>query len=331
MLITAVRRNVTVMLIAALASAHSVGAQAREFRLDAGHSDVEFSIGFLGSAVRGRFDGLRGTILYDNGDPTRSAVAIVIDMASLNTGARHRDEHLKSSDFFDVEKFPMAVFRSTGVSRTSTGLQLLGALTLHGVTREIAIPCSTIHAPTADPHGSTLIDFAGHVRLARLDFGIVGAGAHNEWFDRLRAATMTDSVDVALQISGWDTDFDRANDPAIAGALQRIEQQGVQAAVTRARGIAASDPARLKDAQWGLDQTARALAQKERHQDALTIYALEAELYPVSASAHAALGAAYEVTGDTARAGEAYRRALQLDPYETRALVRLTVRSRPDR
>jgi polyisoprenoid-binding protein YceI len=322
-------RRAAVLIALAGSTPAGAGGQAREFRLDAGHSDVGFAIGFLGSTVRGRFDGLRGTILYDARDPARSAIAIAIDMTSLNTGSRHRDEHLESPDFFDVSQFPMALFRSTGVTRSAAGLQLSGSLTLHGVSRDIVVPFFEIHPPTADPHGSRLIDFAGHVRLARRDFGIVGGSGHNEWFDQLRSATMADSVDLDLQISGWDTDFDRANDPGIAGAVQRIEQQGADATVARARTIAANEPAKLRDAQWGLDQTARALAQKGRQQDALTIYALEAELYPRSASAHAALGMAYEAAGKMSVAQEEYHRALSLDPYETRALVRLPVTRRP--
>jgi polyisoprenoid-binding protein YceI len=318
----------TVILALLLATATAVRGQTREFRVDGGHSDIEFTIGFLGTAVRGRFDNLRGTLLYDDRDPSRSAIAVAIDMRSLNTGSRHRDEHLASSDFFDVEHYPMTTFRTTVVRRTSTALELRGPLTMHGVTREIVIPFTLLHPPAADPHGSTLLDFVGRLRLARADFAIAGGSVHNEWFDKLRAATMADSVDVTLQVSAWDTDFERVADPTIAGALQRIEQQGAEAAVSRGRAIAASDPAKLKDQQWGLDQTAHALAQKGKQHDALTLYALEAELYPTSASAHAALGAAYEAAGKIDLARAEYERALQLDPYETRALVRLTTGSR---
>jgi polyisoprenoid-binding protein YceI len=81
-------------------------APVREFRIDAGHSDVAFSIGFLGHPVRGRFSDIRGLIAYSAGNPSASAVTVVIGAKSIATGSDHRDQHLRTSDFFDV------VFRS---------------------------------------------------------------------------------------------------------------------------------------------------------------------------------------------------------------------------
>src|SRR5437016_12788861 len=89
----------------------------REFRVDAGHSDVAFSIGFLGHPVRGRFDDIRGTIVYAAGNPSASAVTVVIGTKSIATGSAHRDEHLRSPDFFDVVKYPVIVYRSTSITR----------------------------------------------------------------------------------------------------------------------------------------------------------------------------------------------------------------------
>src|SRR3954465_11404796 len=90
---------------AASAAAQSGGRPAGpppEYRIDAGHSRVEFSIPFLYLPVRGRFNQLRGTLRYDPAEPERSSVTAVIDARSIDTGSEHRDEHLRSADFFEV-------------------------------------------------------------------------------------------------------------------------------------------------------------------------------------------------------------------------------------
>src|SRR5262249_52522633 len=96
-------------------------SRAREFRIDAGHSTIEFDIPFMYSRVRGRFDDVRGTILLPDSSMGKIADAgamAVIRVASVNTGSAHRDEHLRSSDFFDADRFPLIVFRATRVIGT---------------------------------------------------------------------------------------------------------------------------------------------------------------------------------------------------------------------
>ncbi|MDQ6886711.1 MAG: YceI family protein [Gemmatimonadota bacterium] len=320
---TALLRFLFPLIVPSVIGATSARAQSREFRLDAGHSDVEFRIGFLGSTVRGRFDGIRGTILYDERAPASSSITVVIDAASLNSGSRHRDEHLKSADFFDAARYPAIIFQSTSVGRETDGFAITGTLSLHGVTRTVRIPFRAVHPPLADPHGSTIIDFAGSVRLARDDFGISGGSSFNPWFDRLRAATMGDSVDVSLEVVAWDTDFARERSAEVEAALQRIGKEGVSATAARARDLYARNPAALKDQEWAIDRIGRALAQRGQLPDALAIFVLEAELFPQSASAHAALGAGYEAVGRSEDARTEYERALRQDPLETRALARM--------
>ncbi len=266
---------------------------------------------------------MRGTILYDDRQPARSSITIVIDAASLNSGSPHRDEHLKSSDFFDVAKYPAIIFQSISVARQGAGFAVRGPLTMHGVTKDIAIPFRAIHPPTADPHGSTLVDFAGSVRVARADYPIMGGSKYNDWCDQMRSATMADSVDISVEVSGWDTDFARAHHADVDTAVAHVERDGAAAVAARAHEAVAKNPDAFKDAEWNVDQIGRALAQRGKSAEALAIFTLEAELFPKSASAHTALGAGYEATGDKASARSHYERALQLDPRESRAMERL--------
>ncbi len=192
-----------VLLLVCVNRATAQSAGGKDYAIEMSHSTISFSINFLYSPVRGQFDQYRGRIFYDPAAPERSTVEITIDAKSIDTGSDHRDEHLRSSDFFDVVKFPAITFRSTRVERATNGLVVRGPFTLHGVTRDIAIRVTPVRAPVADPHGTGVVNFVGKTRLARKDFGILGGSRYNEWFDELRSRTMADSVDVLLEIQAW--------------------------------------------------------------------------------------------------------------------------------
>lgn len=126
----------------------------REYRVDAGHSDIAFSIGFLGHPIRGRFDDVKETIVYATNDPPASAITVVIAVKSIATGSAHRDEHLKSPDFFDAARYPYIRFRSASFARRGDSAIMTGGLTMHGVTRTVTVPFRETAAPVADPRGS---------------------------------------------------------------------------------------------------------------------------------------------------------------------------------
>src|SRR5262245_48920344 len=132
------RRAYALVIVAGLASAS--GAQTprasrsaphtlREYTVDFGHSIVEFSIPFAFSRVKGRFTNAKGTILYDEANPANSSVTMVIEAKSIDTGWPHRDEHLRTDDFFDVDKYPTIVFQSERVTRNGDGWVADGQLT----------------------------------------------------------------------------------------------------------------------------------------------------------------------------------------------------------
>jgi len=225
--------------MAGVAFASAPEPTVREFRIDAGHSDIAFSIGFLGHPVRGRFDDIRGTIVYAAGKPGASAITVVIGAKSIATGSAHRDEHLRSADFFDVARYPSIVFRSTTIESRGAALVANGVLTMHGVSRVVSIPFRESSPPIVDPHGSTIVLFSGQLRIARKDFGILGGSKYNDWFDEIRSATMADSVDISLDITGWDTDFDRIHQ--YDAPLQRIERDGIASTLERLRSLDLSD------------------------------------------------------------------------------------------
>ena len=113
-------------LAAALALAAPLAmAQTSTWKNDPAHSEVDFTIKHLGiSNVHGRFGHIDAVITYDEKDITKSTVKATIDVAGLATGESARDNHLKSPDFFDAEKFPTAKFVSTSVTKGGAGLQI---------------------------------------------------------------------------------------------------------------------------------------------------------------------------------------------------------------
>src|SRR5262249_28209891 len=122
--------------------------------------------------VRGHFTKYDVAIDLDEKDLTKSRVEVRIDAASIDTGVAQRDNHLRSADFFDVEKFPELRFTSRRVeSLGDDRLRVIGDLSLHGVTREVALEVE--HAGrTTDPWGNTRAGFSARTTLDRKDYGL---------------------------------------------------------------------------------------------------------------------------------------------------------------
>lgn len=141
------------------------------WEIDPGHAEVAF-IGrhLMLTKVRGRFTRVSGAIAVAQ-DPTASRLEVTIDMASVDSGDRARDDHLRSPDFFDVEKHPLAGFRSTAITRTGTSGTLTGDLTIKDVTRPVTLQVEYLgHA--RDPWGSDRAVFSAHATLNPEDWGL---------------------------------------------------------------------------------------------------------------------------------------------------------------
>jgi polyisoprenoid-binding protein YceI len=288
---------------------------AREYRIDTSHTDVTFSIGFLGHPVRGRFDDVRGTITYAPENPSASGVTVVIATKSISTGSAHRDAHLRSPDFFDAPRYPAIVFHSTSIAARGSTLIATGTLNMHGITRTVVIPFRETQPPLADPHGSDLVFFSGNLRIARKDFGIVGGSKYNDWFDELRSATMADSADIALEVTGWDPDPLRTT--RYDATIQRIDGAGMAAFVAPLARMSADS---LRGSLYDVEQLARVMQARGRNADAIALLKAVADRLDDEATIHDALARYYEVAGESAAAKQRATRALSLDSLDTRAL-----------
>jgi polyisoprenoid-binding protein YceI len=165
------------------------------YQIDTTHSSIEFSIRHLVIAkVRGRFTRFGGSIELDEADLTRSRVLADIEAASISTSEEKRDGHLRSPDFFDVEKYPVIAFASTKIEQKGDDLRLTGALTIHGVTRDVVLAVESLGA-TKDPWGNQRVAFSAKGSIDRKEFGL-------HWNQVLEAGgfLVGDKVELSLDV-----------------------------------------------------------------------------------------------------------------------------------
>jgi len=145
------------------------------WNIDPVHSVVEFKVKHMMiSNVKGHFSKVSGTLTYDEATPEKSSVEATIDVSSIDTRDAQRDGHLKSADFFDAEKFPNITFKSTNVKSTGAARGMVeGDLTIHGVTRKVALNVEGPTEPGKDPWGNTRIGVTATTKISRKDFGLI--------------------------------------------------------------------------------------------------------------------------------------------------------------
>ena len=153
----------------ALTAAETAGT----YSIDPLHTNVGFRVRHMGLAiVLGKFTDYTGTISYVPNDITKSSVQFTAKVASLDTGVKQRDDHLRSADFFEVEKFPEMTFRSTRIERKSDKTFIAhGDLKIKSVTRQIALPVE-FYGAIKDSQGQTRLGGSATLNINRQDYGI---------------------------------------------------------------------------------------------------------------------------------------------------------------
>jgi polyisoprenoid-binding protein YceI len=145
------------------------------YTIDPAHSAADFKVRHLMvTNVRGEFSGVTGTVQFDLENPANSKVEAKIDVNTIQTRDAQRDAHLKSADFFDVEKFPTITFVSKKVSKNaSDDYAVTGDLTIHGVTKEVVLDVEEVTPEAKDPWGNVKAGAAAKTKINRKDFGLV--------------------------------------------------------------------------------------------------------------------------------------------------------------
>ena len=144
---------------------------AGSWAIEPAHSEVGFTVRHLGlSKVRGRFNSFVGTVQVAENLPD-SKIEATVDLSSVDTNNDQRDEHLRSTDFFDVEAHPQLTFTSTGIQATGSVGTINGELSINGVTRPVSLD-TEFYGVGVDAYGTTRAGFSATTTISRKDFGV---------------------------------------------------------------------------------------------------------------------------------------------------------------
>ena len=145
------------------------------YQIDTAHTHAQFKVRHLMiSNVKGDFDKVSGTVTIDDENPSASSINVTIDVASISTREPQRDAHLKSPDFFDVEKFPTITFVSKEVVKSGDdSYEVVGDLTIHGVTKTADLNVEDLTPEMKDPFGLYRRGASAKTTILRKDFGLV--------------------------------------------------------------------------------------------------------------------------------------------------------------
>lgn len=170
-------------------------SQTVTYVIDPSHSTAGFKVRHLMvSNVRGEFSDVAGTVVFDAEDPANSKVEAAIDATTIQTREPQRDQHLKSADFFDVEKFPKITFISKKVAPVGEGeWRVVGDLSIHGVTKEVVLDVEGPTPEVKDPWGNIKIGATATTKVNRKDFGL-------GWNVALEAGGVLVGDEVAIQL-----------------------------------------------------------------------------------------------------------------------------------
>ncbi|MDR3606615.1 MAG: YceI family protein [Oligoflexia bacterium] len=144
------------------------------WELDPAHSSANFSVKHMMIAkVHGGFKSVKGKMQFDRNDLAHSSIEATIDASSIDTREPKRDEHLKSADFFDVQKYPALTFKSKRIEEADEDrFKVAGDLTIRGVTREVVLDVESSLDEIKDPYGNVKIGASAATRIKRKDFGL---------------------------------------------------------------------------------------------------------------------------------------------------------------
>lgn len=166
----------------------------KTYAIDKSHSEATFQVRHLVTQVRGRFSDFAGTIQFDESHPEQGSVEFTVQASSIDTNAADRDAHLRSEDFFHVDKFPTITFKSSKVTpKGANNFDVAGTLTIRGVSKDVTLPVDYLGSQK-DPWGSEKAGFETAITVNRKDFGLL-------WNAALETGGFLVGDDVKISIS----------------------------------------------------------------------------------------------------------------------------------
>ena len=167
------RKTILTILVCSITLMAQVST-GKPYPIDMNHSNVGFSVPIMNglSKVKGKFTDFAVTLNVDEKDITKSTVNVVIKATSIDTGVENRDKHLRTADFFDVEKYPDITFQSSRIEKKGKQFIAHGPLTVHGVTKEIALPFTVTGVNESADKTKKSVGYSASIVLNRRDYGI---------------------------------------------------------------------------------------------------------------------------------------------------------------
>jgi polyisoprenoid-binding protein YceI len=167
------------------------------YNFDKAHTFIQFSVNHTGLVeVPGFFRDFTGSVNFDAKDITKSTVEFTAKATSIDTGVEPRDKHLRSGDFFEVDKYPDITFKSTKVEKKGKGYLLTGDFTLKGVTKSITFPFHIAGWLPANDNSAGKMGIAAETSINRRDYGVNWGGN----LPGTNIAAVSDTVKISLQI-----------------------------------------------------------------------------------------------------------------------------------
>jgi polyisoprenoid-binding protein YceI len=184
------------LLAATVVLSLATGVSAAEWKIDRSHSSVNFQVSHLViSKVNGNFQEFEGTITFDGENFREASTDWTVQTASISTDDEKRDNHLRSDDFFNAEKYPSLTFVSTEViPGEGNQFKIVGDLTIRGITKQVTFDC-VFRGTVQDPWGGTRAGFTANATIDRKDFDV-------KWNKVLDTGGLTvgDEVEITIEV-----------------------------------------------------------------------------------------------------------------------------------
>lgn len=205
-----IRPTILVASLALLVASTPAFAAVEVLNIDQGHSNIGFSVRHFFTPVKGEFKEVKGTIAYDKENPNASRVEVTIPATSINTNHDRRDTHLRSEDFFWVEKNPEIKFVSKTIAVKDNKGTMTGDLTMRGVTKPVTLDVEVLGIMSAGESGS-VAGFTARGKVNRKDYGI----NWNRVLDN-GSVMLAEEVDLIIDIEAKTPQKPKPAEPAAA-------------------------------------------------------------------------------------------------------------------
>jgi len=170
------------------------GITAGNYTIDKSHSVIGFEVNHMViSKVSGKFADFTSTLTFDKNNLDNFAIETIVKIESVSTENEKRDHHLKSDDFFNVQKFPEMIFKSSKIEKTENGYIAHGSLTIRDVTKNIALPFK-ITGTITDPWGNSRIGIEASTEINRQEYNV-------KWSKSMDAGGLVVSDEVTIKIN----------------------------------------------------------------------------------------------------------------------------------